>query len=200
VTEPIPSHVSHYSRADSLASLDVINPAFPPSKTAVVLRDPANDHLLGYTFAEASTHVFPGDHTGYGAACFFADLDAELRASPAFHLWAEVPLCRYRCHFCLVRVALADDIVEGLPRRDHPRAGRITPSNHTLDRRRPASLSTTGISATSVARARRAIATMARSGLLRVRSDSDDSELTITWTRDPPNTPCLFRTRRTAQS
>jgi oxygen-independent coproporphyrinogen-3 oxidase len=100
VTEPIPSHVSHYSRADSLASLDAVDPAFPPSKTAAVLRDPANDHLLGYTFAEAFTHVFPGDRTGYGAACFFADLDAELRASPAFHLWAEVPLCRYRCHFC----------------------------------------------------------------------------------------------------
>jgi oxygen-independent coproporphyrinogen III oxidase len=100
VTSPIPSHVSHYSREDSLASLDVTDSAFPPSETSAALRDPANGHLLGYTFAEAFTHVFPGDRTGYGTASFFADLDAELRASPAFHLWAEVPLCRYRCHFC----------------------------------------------------------------------------------------------------
>lgn len=100
MTEPIPSHVSSYSREDSLASLDATDPAFAPSETSAVLRDPANDHLLGYAFAEAFTHVFPGDRTGYGSAHFFADLDAELRASPAFHLWAEVPLCRYRCHFC----------------------------------------------------------------------------------------------------
>jgi len=50
--------------------------------------------------AIAFTHVFAGDNHRYQPDEFFSDLDAELAASPRFHLWAEIPLCRYRCNFC----------------------------------------------------------------------------------------------------
>src|SRR5262249_16333032 len=43
---------------------------------------------------------FPGDNYRYRASEFFSDLNSELAQSPCFHLWAEIPLCRYRCHFC----------------------------------------------------------------------------------------------------
>jgi oxygen-independent coproporphyrinogen III oxidase len=95
-----PAIADYYSREKALESLESSDPNYPESNATVVLADPANDHLLGYVFAEAFTHVFPGDRTGYLPAHFFSDLDAELASSPTFHLWTEIPLCRYRCHFC----------------------------------------------------------------------------------------------------
>jgi oxygen-independent coproporphyrinogen-3 oxidase len=90
----------NYSRDAALASLAVADPLVPPSKVARILADPINDELLGYVFADAFTHVFPGDLTEHPPPAFLADLDAELADAPLFHLWAEIPLCRYRCHFC----------------------------------------------------------------------------------------------------
>jgi oxygen-independent coproporphyrinogen-3 oxidase len=59
-----------------------------------------NGHLLGYAAEEAFTHVFPGDRALDGPGDFYAHLDQELRATPAYHLWTYLPLCQYRCHFC----------------------------------------------------------------------------------------------------
>jgi oxygen-independent coproporphyrinogen III oxidase len=95
-----PAIADYYSREKALVSLESFNPHYPKSNTSAILADPANDHLLGYVFAEAFTHVFPGDRTDYPLAHFFSDLDAELASSPTFHLWTEIPLCHYRCHYC----------------------------------------------------------------------------------------------------
>jgi oxygen-independent coproporphyrinogen-3 oxidase len=92
--------VGHYDRGDALTSLGQTDPEYPVGDIHRVLAAPENDHLLGYVHAEAFTHVFPGDQRNYPRARFFADLDRELSASPRFHLWTLVPLCRYRCHFC----------------------------------------------------------------------------------------------------
>lgn len=89
-----------YSREHALESLRSLDPAYPESSTGAILAEPANDHLLQYVFAEAFTHVFPGDRTDYSPSRFFSDLDSELAHSPLFHLWIDIPLCRYRCHFC----------------------------------------------------------------------------------------------------
>lgn len=95
-----PAIVDYYSREKALESLESFDPHYSESIASMLLSDPANDHLLGYVFAEAFTHVFPGDRTNYPRAHFFSDLDAELASSPSFHLWTDIPLCHYRCHFC----------------------------------------------------------------------------------------------------
>src|SRR5215469_8355031 len=89
-----------YFREQALESLRSSDPTYPESNIGIALADPANDHLLQYVFADAFTHVFPGDRTDYPPTCFFSDLDAELTGSPSFHLWINIPLCQYRCHFC----------------------------------------------------------------------------------------------------
>ncbi|WP_326600457.1 radical SAM protein [Streptomyces sp. NBC_01803] len=89
-----------YSRAAALESLAAHDSRFPRSAAAEILRDPANEKLLGYVFSEAFTHVFPGDRAGHPPRDFFAELDEELASTPSYHLWTLVPLCRYRCHFC----------------------------------------------------------------------------------------------------
>ena len=95
-----PAIAAYYEREKALESLASVDPRYPKSNVSMVLSDSANDHLLGYVFAEAFTHVFPGDRNDYPPAHFFSDLNAELARSPTFHLWTEIPLCRYRCHFC----------------------------------------------------------------------------------------------------
>lgn len=89
-----------YSRDTALRSLARHDPDWPVAPVTQLLARPENDRLLGYVWAEAFTHVFPGDRSGHPPGRFFEELDAELRRAPAFHLWAEIPLCRYRCHFC----------------------------------------------------------------------------------------------------
>jgi oxygen-independent coproporphyrinogen-3 oxidase len=95
---PIPR--SAYNREAALASLAYADPEFAPSAAATLLAEPANRDLLRCVSSDAFTHVFPGDNHRYQPDEFFSDLDAELACSPCFHLWAEIPLCRYRCHFC----------------------------------------------------------------------------------------------------
>ena len=91
---------SAYNRETALASLAYVDPGFPPSRAGTLLAEPANAELLRHVSNDAFTHVFPGDSHSYRASEFFSDLDSELAHSPCFHLWAEIPLCRYRCHFC----------------------------------------------------------------------------------------------------
>src|SRR5712692_968816 len=100
MTHHSPATATYYSRENALESLKFLDPHYPESTVCGVLANPANDHLLQYVFAEAFTHVFPGDRTNYPPTRFFSDLDAELASSPLFHLWTEIPLCRYRCNFC----------------------------------------------------------------------------------------------------
>lgn len=100
MTTHSPAIADYYSREKALKSLESLDPDYPKSNASMVLADSTNDHLLGYVFAEAFTHVFPGDRTNYPPTRFFSELDAELASSPSFHLWTEIPLCRYRCNFC----------------------------------------------------------------------------------------------------
>lgn len=95
----MPSKVDSYDREQALRSLSEIDPAYPGPRISSFLSDQRNDELLGYVQAEAFTHVFTGDMRS-GPQHFFRELDRELRKAPSFHLWAEIPLCRYRCHFC----------------------------------------------------------------------------------------------------
>jgi len=92
--------IEYYSREEALASLSDFDPAYPEPVACSVLARPESDHLLGYVSQEAFTHVFPGDSTKHPSARFFDDLSSELARSATFHLWADVPLCRYRCNFC----------------------------------------------------------------------------------------------------
>ncbi|MDI6409704.1 radical SAM protein [Streptomyces albus] len=88
-----------YSRKNALDSLSDIDPGHPVPEVAALLTDERNDELLGYLQAEAFTHVFTGD-VDSTPSDFFAGLERELRKAPAYHLWVDIPLCRYRCHFC----------------------------------------------------------------------------------------------------
>ncbi|MFH8347381.1 radical SAM protein [Streptomyces sp. NPDC018045] len=88
-----------YDRSEALCSLSAIDPEYPAPRVSSLLSDERNDELLGYLQAEAFTHVFTGDVES-GPQQFFHDLDRELREAPSFHLWVDIPLCRYRCHFC----------------------------------------------------------------------------------------------------
>lgn len=57
--------------------------------------------MLEYVFNDPfGCHVFPGDVPGYPLPSFFADMDQEIRQARQIHLWAYIPTCRYRCHFC----------------------------------------------------------------------------------------------------
>ena len=87
----------HAAAAESASRHD---PRWPASAVAALLSREENAHLLEYVAQEAFTHVFPGDHPGYSPDGFYADLDRELREAGTYHLWAEIPLCKYRCHFC----------------------------------------------------------------------------------------------------
>ncbi|MEU3544755.1 radical SAM protein [Streptomyces paromomycinus] len=88
-----------YARKDALSSLSEIDLDHPVPRVASLLSEERNDELLGYVQAEAFTHVFTGDVESDPYE-FFAGLERELREAPSFHLWVDIPLCRYRCHFC----------------------------------------------------------------------------------------------------
>ncbi|MET8573634.1 radical SAM protein [Streptomyces sp. NPDC005012] len=88
-----------YERGQALRSLSEIDPEYPVPRVSSLLSDERNYELLGYVQAEAFTHVFTGDAKG-NSQQFFGDLERRLREAPSFHLWADIPLCRYRCHFC----------------------------------------------------------------------------------------------------
>lgn len=94
-----------YRRA--LASLRRTDPAWPVPSVTDVLADPANRHLLEYVTEDPfGAHVFPGDVDDYPPENFLADLRAQLTATAPIHLWAYIPTCSYRCHFCQYPVVL----------------------------------------------------------------------------------------------
>ncbi|MFV0131548.1 radical SAM protein [Streptomyces sp. HMX112] len=95
----VPSKADSYDRGQALLRLSEIDPAYPAPRISSFLSDERNDELLGYVQAEAFTHVFAGDKRS-SPQDFFQELDRALCKAPSFHLWADIPLCRYRCHFC----------------------------------------------------------------------------------------------------
>jgi oxygen-independent coproporphyrinogen-3 oxidase len=100
MARPAPATAAYYSRENALASLRLVDPHYPQSPVWQILADPDNSHLLQYIYAEAFTHVFPGQRIDYPRKQFFSDLNAEVASAPSFHLWTVLPLCRYRCDFC----------------------------------------------------------------------------------------------------
>jgi oxygen-independent coproporphyrinogen-3 oxidase len=100
-----------YNRAAALESLRGHDPAHQRADVVEILADPVNDHLLGYVAEEAFTHVFPGDRHD-SPQRFLSDLNNALAATPCFHLWANIPLCKYRCHFCQFPILVVSHLTD----------------------------------------------------------------------------------------
>jgi coproporphyrinogen III oxidase-like Fe-S oxidoreductase len=92
----------------ALASLKETDPSWPVPAVADVLAAPDNRHLLEYVIEDPfGAHVFPGNIEDYAPEDFLADLQTQLTATAPIHLWAYIPTCAYRCHFCQYPVVLA---------------------------------------------------------------------------------------------
>ncbi|WP_336818297.1 radical SAM protein [Cedecea sp. MMO-103] len=86
---------------EALASLKDLDPAYPVPAVYGFLSQPENEAFLDYVHKDPfGCHVFPGDIEHYPLASFFADMEHDIRAAKQIHLWAYIPTCRYRCHFC----------------------------------------------------------------------------------------------------
>jgi coproporphyrinogen III oxidase-like Fe-S oxidoreductase len=94
----------------TLVSLRHTDPAYPVPAVVDVLGAPENRHLLEYVTEDPfGAHVFPGNVSEYPVSRFLADLDEQLADTAPIHLWAYVPTCAYRCHFCQYPVVIARD-------------------------------------------------------------------------------------------
>ncbi|MFC3942982.1 radical SAM protein [Pseudomonas gingeri NCPPB 3146 = LMG 5327] len=86
---------------EALGSLNDIDPNYPVPRVYDFLARPDNSAFLDYVFNDPfGCHVFPGDIADYPLPSFFADMDREIAEARQIHLWAYIPTCRYRCHFC----------------------------------------------------------------------------------------------------
>jgi len=86
---------------EALASLNDIDPNYPVPQVWDFLSRPENHLFLDYVYRDPfGCHVFPGDIEAYPLASFFADMEREISEARQIHLWAYIPTCRYRCHFC----------------------------------------------------------------------------------------------------
>lgn len=86
---------------EALNSLNDIDPNYPLPRVHEFLSRPQNSAMLDYVFNDPfGCHVFPGDIADYPLEGFFADMDREIGQARQIHLWAYIPTCRYRCHFC----------------------------------------------------------------------------------------------------
>ncbi|KAB0538318.1 oxygen-independent coproporphyrinogen-3 oxidase [Pseudochrobactrum saccharolyticum] len=91
----------------ALASLNILDPNYPRPAVADILMKQENRDLLEYVYRDPfGAHVFPGDIDNYSATDFFADLNHALKQNNPIHLWAYIPTCRYRCHFCQFPIVL----------------------------------------------------------------------------------------------
>ncbi|PVZ15414.1 MULTISPECIES: radical SAM protein [unclassified Pseudomonas] len=87
--------------AQALGSLNDLDPNYPVPRVHEFLADPTNSAMLDYVYNDPfGCHVFPGDIEGYPLGQFFQDMDQEIGQARQIHLWAYIPTCRYRCHFC----------------------------------------------------------------------------------------------------
>ncbi|MDL2410868.1 radical SAM protein [Rhizobium calliandrae] len=86
---------------NAMASLRDLDPQYPVPLVHEFLSRPENKAYLDYTYKDPfGCHVFPGDIEDYPLSSFFADMNSEIARAPQIHLWAYIPCCRYRCHFC----------------------------------------------------------------------------------------------------
>lgn len=87
--------------SEALVSLNDIDPNYPTPRVYDFLAHPDNSAFLEYVYNDPfGCHVFPGDIPDYPLPSFFQDMDNEIRQAKQIHLWAYIPTCRYRCHFC----------------------------------------------------------------------------------------------------
>lgn len=86
---------------EAMASLRDIDPGYPVPRVCDFLSHPENHAFLDYVHRDPfGCHVFPGDVQNYPLPSFFADMDHDISQAKQIHLWAYIPTCRYRCHFC----------------------------------------------------------------------------------------------------
>lgn len=86
---------------EALNSLLDIDENYPVPLVNEFLAQPENRAFLEYVYKDPfGCHVFPGDITDYPLPSFFADMDSDIKKAGKIHLWAYIPTCRYRCHFC----------------------------------------------------------------------------------------------------
>lgn len=87
--------------SDAIASLKDLDPAYPVPAVYHFLLQPENQEFLDYVHKDPfGCHVFPGDIENYPLESFFSDMEQDIREAKQIHLWAYIPTCRYRCHFC----------------------------------------------------------------------------------------------------
>ncbi|ACX87310.1 Coproporphyrinogen dehydrogenase [Pectobacterium parmentieri WPP163] len=85
----------------ALASLNEIDPNYPIPRVYDFLSRAENSDFLDYVFKDPfGCHIFPGDITDHPLDTFFHDMEIEIKQAKQIHLWAYIPTCRYRCHFC----------------------------------------------------------------------------------------------------
>ncbi|MFP1917273.1 radical SAM protein [Lonsdalea quercina] len=86
------------SHLDTLLDLDS---RYPTPLVCEVLAKEENAKLLDYVVKDPfGCHVFPGDIEDYPISAFHADMEVEVGKAERIHLWAYIPTCRYKCHFC----------------------------------------------------------------------------------------------------
>ena len=74
---------------------------YPRPAICEVLSRPENADLLEYVVRDPfGCHVFPGDIDDFPLPHFFRAMQESLARAPYLHLWAYIPTCRYKCHFC----------------------------------------------------------------------------------------------------
>ncbi|NUX59345.1 radical SAM protein [Paraburkholderia youngii] len=84
-----------------LNSLNAIDTNYPVPRVHHFLSRPENTAFLEYVFKDPfGCHVFPGDICSYPLGAFFDDMERDIKQAKQIHLWAYIPTCRYRCHFC----------------------------------------------------------------------------------------------------
>ena len=85
----------------ALDSLNDIDANYPKPRVYDFLSQPENSEFLEYVFKDPfGCHVFPGDISGYPLGSFFDAMERDIAEAEQIHLWAYIPTCRYRCHFC----------------------------------------------------------------------------------------------------
>ncbi|MEM5331831.1 radical SAM protein [Paraburkholderia sp. JHI2823] len=92
-----------------LDSLNAIDTNYPVPRVHDFLSRPENIAFLKYVFKDPfACHVFPGDIRDYPLAAFLDDMRRDIKQAKQIHLWAYIPTCRYRCHFCQYPTIILD--------------------------------------------------------------------------------------------
>ncbi len=99
--------LNNFNHQSAIASLDAIDHDYVRPTIIDILKDQRNFHLLKYVCHDAfGVHVFPGNMTDYSQKAFLADVNEQLKENNPIHLWANIPLCESRCHYCQFPIEL----------------------------------------------------------------------------------------------